>query len=339
MTGLEQRLNAPQSVPYPGKHLGLRWRSLISADAPAVYDLCRRTEISDHAIGATTPTDIADMVEGAYGREYIDTIVGLDAQRQIAAVASVKVYRDTHMPVSATFKAVVDPLWRGRGIGRSLLYWQDGRARQMLVEIFGAHYEGPASIINLVDSHMTDRRRLCIAAGFSAKRSFQVMYREIEGSEVMPTLPTGYRARNLDAGTLRSASLDDVFKHHYQVPLRGARWSDTVPPCDKRWALTLENAVTGEAVAQCLVGRPAARWVLTGSAEAYIDSLMIAPSHPQWEQWVGYLLGWACAEAAASGIHRLGVDVDPKLAADYHALFERHGFVDDRAQVLYSIDY
>ena len=83
MTGLAQRLTPPGSVPYPGNHLGLRWRPMIGRDAPAVYALICLIEDEDQAIRRTSVDDIADMMEGKNGRDWVDTIVGLDAKANI----------------------------------------------------------------------------------------------------------------------------------------------------------------------------------------------------------------------------------------------------------------
>ncbi len=128
MTGLAQRLTPPGSVPYPGNHLGLRWRPMIGRDAPAVYALISLIEDDDDAIRRTSVDDIADMMEGENGRDWVDTIVGLDAKRNICAVASVRVLRGIHEAATAVVSAFIHPHWRGRGVGRALLYWQDGRA-------------------------------------------------------------------------------------------------------------------------------------------------------------------------------------------------------------------
>ena len=186
MTGLAQRLTPPGSVPYPGNHLGLRWRPMIGRDAPAVYALISLIEDDDNAIRRTSVDDIADMMEGENGRDWVDTIVGLDAKRNICAVASVRVLRGIHEAATAVVSAFIHPHWRGRGVGRALLYWQDGRARQMLVEEFGADSEVPASISNLVDAHMTDRRRLYIAAGFFAKRTSRISHPAVERGSAGP---------------------------------------------------------------------------------------------------------------------------------------------------------
>ncbi|MCD4549488.1 MULTISPECIES: GNAT family N-acetyltransferase [unclassified Schaalia] len=338
MKGLADRINAPVSVPYPGAHLGLRWRPLIASDAPGIYDLCVRTEAIDQAIYRTSAMEIADMLEGPRGRDVIDTIVGLDPDRKIAAFASVRVMRDVQESAMANIEAVVDPQWRGRGIGRSLLYWQDGRARQMLVDTFGADCTRPASIVNFVDSHMTDRRRLCIAAGFSAKRSFQVMYRELEGSEEAPHISSEYTLRKwdqVDRRIVRGAHME-VFLDHYGTPLRGRWWNEAMSTVDDRWSSVLTDK-SGEIVAYCLVGRPAESWVATGRPEAYVELLGVRREH-RGHHLATQLLNVAIASAARTGVSRIGLDVDTKSANHAHEMYERLGFVDDRAEVLYSID-
>ena len=114
MTGLAARLTPPSTIAYPGEHLGLRWRPMMPADGPAVYDLVRRIEITDRSSMATTPPEVADLMEGSHGVDLVDSVVGIDAEGTIAAVASVRVLtRVTEMAV-ALVKAHIDPHWRGR---------------------------------------------------------------------------------------------------------------------------------------------------------------------------------------------------------------------------------
>lgn len=339
MTGLAERVNAPESVPYPGAHLGLHWRPMIASDAPGVYDLCRRTEAADDAIHRTSVMEVADMVEGCRGRDCMDTIVGLDSAHQIAVVASVRVLRDIRDRAIAVVNAVVDTRWRGRGVGRSLLYWQDGRARQMLVEVFGKDCKLPASIQNLVDSHMTDRRRLYIAAGFSAKRTFRVMYRELEGSEQELEAPPGYLIKSwneVDRVSVRGTHME-VFTEHYGASMRGRWFNDAMWIIDDRWSSVVFGP-EGDVAAYCIVGRPAARWVSTGRTEAYIDLLGVRKEH-RGKRLASLMLSRAIARAARTGMSRIGLDVDTRSASGAHAIYEHHGFVDDRAEVLYSIDH
>ncbi|MFQ7931844.1 MAG: GNAT family N-acetyltransferase, partial [Pauljensenia sp.] len=56
---------------------------MIGRDAPAVYALICLIEDEDQAIRRTSVEDIADMMEGKNGRDWVDTIVGLDAKANI----------------------------------------------------------------------------------------------------------------------------------------------------------------------------------------------------------------------------------------------------------------
>ncbi|MDO4259891.1 MAG: GNAT family N-acetyltransferase [Actinomycetaceae bacterium] len=338
MTGLAQRLNVPEAVPYPGAHLGLRWRPLIAADAPAVFALYLHAESTDQSIGRTSAAEVADLVEGPRGHDLMDAIVGLDSQRRIVAVGSVRVLRDVTEYATAVIRAVIHPTWRGRGVGRSLLHWQDGRARQLLVQAFGPESTVPVTIGNFVDSHMTDRRRLYIAAGFSAKRTFQVMYRELEGSEVAPKVPEGIRLVRPDEIPLADlkAIHQETFLDHFR-PWMSHRWfAEGIAEMDSRWswvALDEKDAVAG----YILVGRPNAVWVSTGKTEAYISLFGVPRSH-RGRKIASLLMNAAIASAAHSGVSRIGLDVDTQSQSNAHAIYERFGFVDDKAYVLYAIN-
>ena len=241
MTGLAQRLQPPASVAFPGAHLGLRWRRLIPSDAPGIAELARTVEEADDAIHRLSPAAIADLIEGKHGSDLIDTIVGVDGDGAIGAVASVRVLRSVEEMAVAVVNALIHPRWRGRGLGRALLFWQDGRARQLLVEHFGADNPIRVQIMNTVDSHMTDRRRLYIAAGFYAKRTFTIMYREIEGSETTPTSKHGYRllpwheVNTNDARALHR----EVFTNHYWPEMRDRWWEEAMEECEPRWSFAV----------------------------------------------------------------------------------------------------
>ena len=92
-----------------------------------MYRLILEIEDHDHAIHRTSLRDVADMIAGCTETDWLDVIVGLDAQRTIVAIASVRVMGNLDGVATAIVNAFVHPHWRGRGIGRSLLYWQDAR--------------------------------------------------------------------------------------------------------------------------------------------------------------------------------------------------------------------
>lgn len=338
MTALAERLTPPASVPYPGAHLGLRWRSLIASDAPAVYDLIRFVESQDHTHHRITASQVADMVEGELGEDWVDTIVGIDAAHDICAVATVRVYRSITDQANAVINAFIHPHWRGRGIGRALLYWQNGRARQMIVETFGADSQIPTSIHNFVDAHMIDRRRLYIAAGFYAKRTFQVMYRELEGAEKPPKLKHDYTLVPWDTvpvKVIRDLHMS-TFLDHYRAPMRAVWWDEGLENLDSRWSFVALSP-TGQPVGYSLAGRPVERWVSTGHKDAYVYLLGVDAEHRR-HGLSRALLGASIAAASASGMSRIGLDVDTQSASHAHSIYEHAGFVDGPAEIFYTID-
>lgn len=339
MTGLAQRLQPPTTVAFPGAHLGLRWRRLIPSDGPGIAELARVVEKADDAIHRISPATIADLMEGAHGKDLIDTIVGVDGEGVIGAVASVRVLRSVDEMAVAVVNALIHPRWRGRGLGRALLFWQDGRARQLLVEYFGADNSIRAQIMNTVDSHMTDRRRLYIAAGFYAKRTFAIMYREIEGSETPPIPKHGYRIvpwQDVDSREAHSLH-SSVFLNHYWPEMRNCWWEEAMDECEPRWSFGVV-APEGQLAGYLIGSRPADRWVATGRPEAYISLIGVSAEH-QGKGIVRLLLGAAVAAAAESGMSRIGLDVDISSPNNAHSIYEHFGFVDERSEVYYAIEH
>ena len=106
---------------------------MIASDAPGVYDVIRQVEAADEMHHRMSASDVADMVEGRTKDFWIDALVGIDSDNRICAVAAVRVLASLSDHAAAEVNAYIHPHWRGRGLGRALLYWQDGRARQMLV--------------------------------------------------------------------------------------------------------------------------------------------------------------------------------------------------------------
>ena len=125
MTGLAERLKPPALVSYPGSHLGLRWRSLIPSDLGAVAELIRQVEKEDDAIFRTSSKEIADLALGQCGAAPLELIVGIAQDQGIVALGSVKILASLTEAAVAIVNAVIHPSWRGRGVGRSLLHWQE----------------------------------------------------------------------------------------------------------------------------------------------------------------------------------------------------------------------
>ncbi|MFC5370018.1 GNAT family N-acetyltransferase [Arcanobacterium bovis] len=162
---LVRRLNPPQVATHPGAHLGLSWRSISTQDIPDVVNLMKESAgeslTGDRVSSRTAQIELDFAVEHPHSA---DTLGGWNSKGELKAFAMVEVNSDALTEIQADTFAVVSGEWRGRGIGRQLLEWQDARARQ-LIALDGRDL--PVSIRSLVNSGNLDRRRLLAAGGFS----------------------------------------------------------------------------------------------------------------------------------------------------------------------------
>ncbi|MDN5557957.1 MAG: GNAT family N-acetyltransferase [Ruaniaceae bacterium] len=147
---------ARSSASIPSSHLGLRWGFEGAPDE--VAHLVRRCEIHD-SIEPRNP-------QWGIRRHFTpgDTtavLTGWDSSGTVRAAATVR-WEPGERPDTAALRAHIDPRWRGRGIGRAVLAWQDALA----IDVLAGATERRIGIT--IPSHLVDRRRLYAAAGFSS---------------------------------------------------------------------------------------------------------------------------------------------------------------------------
>ena len=75
----------------------------------------------------------------------------------------------------------------------------------------------------------------------------------------------------------------------------------------------------------------------TGRPEAYIYLLGVAEAH-RGRSVASALVGNTVAAASASGVSRIGLDVDLSGPDGAHSIYEHLGFVDESAEVYYTIN-
>ena len=307
-------------------------------DGPALAHLIRVAEDADNAIHRTTSAEVSDMMEGANGANPFETILGFDAENRLVAAGSVRVLRQITTMAIAQVNAFIMPHWRGRGIGRALLAWQDGRSRQLLCQEFGDDSPLPARLMNVVDGHMLDRRRLYIAAGFYAQRTFPVMYRDIAPNEPVVVPRPGYRVTNVTAQDIAEvrATHMKVFEEHFWPEMRGIWWDEAISAFDARWSFIVRSD-TGQLVAYILAGRPVERWATRGVPEAYAQLVGVDSRH-RGQGLTTALFSSVFHAVSQAHIATLGLDVDAQSTSSAHQIYEHLGFVDQASQVYYAIN-
>jgi ribosomal protein S18 acetylase RimI-like enzyme len=334
---LSERLRAPEVAEVPAAHLGLRWRRLTPDDVAAVLDLEDRCAEVDHPVSLLCPSTVTGALAdtGMPG----DSLGGFSAGGELEAMAVVYLPPGDAGVLRAFLVASIAPRWRGRGLGRALLEWQDGRARQLLA---GTGREGPARIAAYVDEHLADRRRLYVAAGFSPKRVFQEMRRPVDGPLPEAPVPAGVRIVDWRAdldGPVRAAH-NAVFADHWgSEPLTQGSWDLVLRELEPRWSKVAlaPGPSREEVVGYAMTCRHEHAWPRLGRSEGYTELLGVRRDH-RGRGLARALLGAVVAALAEDGIDSAGLDVDAANASGALGLYERLGYVREGGRILYTIE-
>lgn len=336
---LADRLRAPAEAEVPPPHHGLTWRPLAAGDADAVLALAERCDAVDRSVIAFTARR-ADSVLLGTDDAAGDTLGGFSSDGELRAMARVSIPRHGSQNILRAFLfATIDPQWRGRGIGRALLDWQDARARQLLA---ADGRDLPARIAAYVDEHQADRRRLYVAAGFSPKRVFQEMRRPTADPVPEVDLAEGYRlvdcTPELDDAVRRAHN--DAYREHWGfTPLTTEAWAHAVRRLVPAWSkVVLHGSAGSEAVVgYALTSRHEEVWPQQGFSEGYTELLGVRADHRR-HGLAQAMLGAVITSLRADGIESAGLDVDIVEASGPQHFYEHLGYVRQGARVLYTIE-
>ncbi|MBD3688836.1 GNAT family N-acetyltransferase [Nanchangia anserum] len=333
---LVERLAPPPSAPLPGRHLGLTWRDVAARDIDAIDNLTRITE-KDNAVVRRTPSrQLRGFLDEACQGHHASAIVGVDSDGDIQAFGLVRLYREDREVARAELFAATMPKWRGRGIGRALLTWQDARARQLLVESWGPESTLPARISNVVESHQRDRRQLYVAAGY-APTSFLGVYRHsLRPLPPAPVLPDGYRVRALDL----DGDLVDVRRlHDAKAAGQGASrvqaerwWRRVIDSVDAELSSVCADA-NGRISAFALVCRHSTSWIAGVDADAAIE----ASGPTSDDQWAG-AIARTLRGADAENFEGVSIETVLRGVDGRDVALEAVGFTKIGVRMVYTVD-
>ncbi|AJC70591.1 GNAT family N-acetyltransferase [Trueperella pyogenes] len=331
---LEQRLSAPSDLPYPSPHLGLSWRQLAAEDLTELEDLLDESanpEIFDELriIQQVTPWLQLPAAE----RTNFDAIVGHDASGTLQAIGLV--FNNAHplTEAQANIYGVIRPHWRGRGIGRALLEWQDGRARQLML---AAGYDLPASIRSRVTVNNMERRRLLAAGGFSPDNRWTMMDVELGPEHVDYARAARQRLadRGMDIVPFDDKHALEVLRLHNRIsmvmdrrqPMSEEEWAELMTPADRAVSVLLTDGTN--LVGYCLntISRDTMRVTFYGVERSFRHEgigtdLIVSQMETVRDQGIGRM--------------RVPVISESTPATEF---LTKYGFFEGSSQILYSID-
>lgn len=185
---LVDRLGEYSTAPIPPAHLGLTFKPITHADIPAIKKLIIDAELHLPPQRSTTETELKMVTDFIFESPYADGLCGFDKNQVLQSFTAVYIHDGNFRQARADLFASTHPTWRGKGVGRFLLKWQDIRARQLLIEKYGKDCNYPVLIRNSVDGEALERRRLYTAAGFSVIRVIPTYLLKTENLRVLENL-------------------------------------------------------------------------------------------------------------------------------------------------------
>ncbi len=337
---LAVRAAAPARVPLPGGTWGLVWRPVTSEDVEALTALRVRAQQADALPYRSTTQEVAEELGGAWRDLTADTLVGIDPDGTARAFAQAQTAPGDERVVRAFVEGVVDPAWRGRGIGTALVAWQVARARQLLA---ASGKELPARIATYADDATPDVAAVYQGAGLTPIRYYTSMERPLDRGDELP-LPDVPHVDGLRVvpwspqvdDAVRVAH-NDVFADHWgSEPRTPEQWRQTQAMFAPTWsfvALDDDDRVVGYAVS----GRYEEDWPAAGHTSGYTELLGVR------REWRGRgvavaLLASVMRAYAADGMQFAELEVDTANPSGAHGLYAALGYEVAHSSTMLSIE-
>lgn len=310
-------------------------RPVTSADLPAIRAMQARVETHDRLPYATSLAEFEEW----FGEPHLDP--ARDTRLVEADGAPVAWGRIWHQPGGereerAYLPGAVDPDARGRGVGRALLAWQMGRAREILLA-------GGAALPRYVRTHVYDFQhgaiRLFRRSGMTPVRYVDEMLRDLEAVPP-PVTPAGIRIVPWDPTYFEPAraAMNDAFRDHWgSAPRDRATWKHDLERHGIRLDLTSLALDRELVVGVCRNGHFPDDEALTGRRDGWIAQVGVVRSHRK-QGIASALIGAALEAFRQAGLTHAALGVDSENPTGANSLYERLGFRTQRRAVVHQIE-
>lgn len=215
---LSERVAAPAEL-HPSPVSGVDWRAATLNDVDDVVALSAAIAADEHPEWSEPREEIEELLTLSFVDVARDTLIA-ESDGRIVAFGQALAPFEPETVVRSLFLGGVHPEFRGRGIGRALLAWLEGRGRQQLAAFDSA-------LPGWLMAHTQERNpaaiRLLERAGYPTVRYFSQLERSLEGPIPMLDLPAPLRLVNasLDLSAATREAKNSAFRDHWAAnPLR-----------------------------------------------------------------------------------------------------------------------
>lgn len=331
---LAQRVATPEQIRVPSNRT-VHWRPLTASDSAAILALENRVEDHDRLPFRTTESEIMDMFDPAVPH----AAFGAFDTDALAAYGCVRVRVGENGIVRATCSGAVAPERRGTQLGTGIIQWQLDMAKWLLVS---SGLDGPAQIAQTVDGTPADTVDLLRRNGFTVRRTFTQMRRNLQRPIPRLALESYLEVIPWDAAlddTVRLVHNLAFSEYGHSLELSAHQWGLTRQTMVPEWSfIALDRSGDRAQVAGYIMcSRWEDDWTALGWREGYIESLGVMA--PYRRRGLARALLTSAMEAFRdSGMDYAGIDVSSDDAAETSALYAGLGFRPSHHSTMFVID-
>lgn len=335
---LRDRVQAPSTLAPPADTAGYRWRMLERDDAALLADLAERMSARDHPAWSESLEEMQDELERSWVDLSTDGLLCLDSGGAAVAYGLVTMPPDPESLVRVHLAGGVDPSHRGRGIGRALLAWQHGRARQLLAS---SALDLPAWVMSYAAELAPEHGALLAREGFEAARYFTTLECEVARERPASAAPDGVRIEPLGAERSEAvrAAKNSAFADHWgSQPTGSEQWQSMMRLPTFRPDLSRIALDGDEVVGFVTTEVNEDDWARQGFSSGYIG--LVGTVRPWRRRGVASALLGAVLDAYAhAGLERAVLDVDTESPTGALGVYTGMGFRPTTRDVAYRIAY